>query len=175
MRAQSPVGFWSKIQGLTSRLVLISDDTCLDPMNGTKFPQDHKFLRAWCEVKIEGQGDGATRRRGDRKQIYVPVAPSPCRPVALSFCLTRSAQSLINRLEGEIALIPVDYQWWREPDRAYPAAQRDQAAFEALHLHFGQRVGVRLFGRPVFDQFDADHEALAAHFADDRVFVHQSS
>src|SRR5262245_25650139 len=135
-----------------------------------------------------GQGDKGTRGQGDkgtRRGDTGTGSSSPCLLVSLSPCplvpsspplrLSRGAQSLINRLEGEIALIPLDYQGWREPDRAYPAAQRDQAAFETLHLHFGQRVGVRLFGRPVFDQFDADHEALAAHFADDRVFVHQSS
>src|SRR5262249_55386926 len=72
MRAQSPMGFWSKIQGLTSRLVLISNDTCLDPRNVSKFPGDHKFLRAGCEGRqrdggMEGRRDGETERQRDRE------------------------------------------------------------------------------------------------------------
>ena len=55
------------------RLALISNDTCLDPRNGGKFPCDHKFLRAKLEVKREGKGvkgrwgDRATGRQGDSR------------------------------------------------------------------------------------------------------------
>src|SRR5262245_23477213 len=79
-----------------------------------------------------------------------PFTRSPAHPFAHS-PLHSSAQGFINRPERKIALITIDYQRWREPDRAHAAAQRDQAPFETFHLNFGQRVGMRLFGSPVFD------------------------
>jgi hypothetical protein len=69
MRAQSPVGFWSKIQGLTSRLVLISNDTCLDPRNGTMFPHDHKFLRE--KWKGENRQDAKNAKRNRKTTLIV--------------------------------------------------------------------------------------------------------
>src|SRR6266540_2488729 len=103
MLAQSPVVFWSKIQGLTSRLVLISNDTCLDPGNGTKLPRDHKFLRAGCEGKRRGvrgragerESEGARERgsegaREGEKEIYrslshvLPLPRSPTPPLLIT-------------------------------------------------------------------------------------------
>src|SRR5262245_43336911 len=83
MRAQSPVGFWLKIQGLTSRLVLISDDTCLDPMNGTKFPQDHKILRENSQGRGVGNGEwgvGSGEWRAGRGEWGVRKNTSPRGP-----------------------------------------------------------------------------------------------
>jgi len=45
------MGFLVNIQGLSSRLVLISNDTRLDTETASKFPRDHKYLRAKLEVK----------------------------------------------------------------------------------------------------------------------------
>src|SRR5262245_41464690 len=85
MRAQSPVGFWSKIQGLSSRLVLISNDTGLDPRHGTKFPCDHKFLRENSQERGVGNGEwgvgsggsGIWKNASLRDPFPTPHSPFP--------------------------------------------------------------------------------------------------
>jgi hypothetical protein len=46
---------------------------------------------------------------------------------------------------------------------------------KTFDLDLMQGVGVRLFGRAVFDQLNANHQAFATHIADDGVLVQQGA
>jgi hypothetical protein len=77
-----------------------------------------------------------------------------------------ACEGVLERLHGEIHLVGVYDQWRREADGRFPAAQEHKPASEAFlndavaQFHIG---GERL---AVADDFDADHQAQAAHVCD---------
>src|SRR5271163_4404262 len=75
----------------------------------------------------------------------------------------------VHGADGELGLLFVDYERRAETQRGVAGAQYQQALVER-HLHQAvAQVGGAFFGFLIADDFDADHQAFAADFADDFV------
>jgi hypothetical protein len=95
-------------------------------------------------------------------------------PERLDF-LFRFADALFERVDGKIRLLSVNHQWGGQTDGIFSGAQNQQAFVESLLHNSVAKIPAAFLGPLIAHNFDADHQTLAAHIADDFEFVRQSA
>src|SRR2546426_2850065 len=80
-------------------------------------------------------------------------------------------QALVDDPEGGVDVILIHDERGREPQRALPTAEEQEAFLEGAAHDFVGDVGRGLAGFAVLHEFHTNHESAPAHVSDHRVLV----
>ena len=88
--------------------------------------------------------------------------------------IARGEGALVEDAHCGVGLIFRQDQGRREAERIAAGAENEQAPIEAFAHHAVALAGGALFGLPIANELNADHQAATSHIADDRVLLHQA-